>query len=133
MDAETVAVAQSCLDAAHDGTLGFPEIIGTLMEAGFEGYAVNYRTGAQTFYLPDGGSVALPIHPCPGRVAARFQPEEMEALVRWAQSGDPAYSYRAFSERAKRAGCAGYLVSFPGRRAVYFGRTGETHVELFPR
>ena len=37
------------------------------------------------------------------------------------------------SERAKRAGCAGYLVSFPGRRAVYFGRTGETHVELFPR
>jgi len=31
------------------------------------------------------------------------------------------------------AGCTGYLVSFPGQRAVYFGRTGETHVEHFPQ
>lgn len=30
------------------------------------------------------------------------------------------------------AGCAGYLVSLPGRRVVYYGRTGETHVELIP-
>jgi hypothetical protein len=27
------------------------------------------------------------------------------------------------------AGCAGHLISFPGRRALYFGRTGETRVE----
>ncbi len=31
------------------------------------------------------------------------------------------------------AGCAGYFVSLIGRRAVYFGRTAETHVEPFPR
>lgn len=30
------------------------------------------------------------------------------------------------------AGFEGYLVSLPGRRAVYFGRTAETHVEHFP-
>jgi hypothetical protein len=26
----------------------------------------------------------------------------------------------------------GYLVSFPGRRVLYFGRTGETHAEHLP-
>jgi hypothetical protein len=31
------------------------------------------------------------------------------------------------------AGCAGYIVSFLGRRVVYFGRTAETHVEHFPK
>ena len=30
------------------------------------------------------------------------------------------------------AGCAGYLVSFPGRRVLYWGRTAHTHVEMFP-
>jgi hypothetical protein len=32
----------------------------------------------------------------------------------------------------KALGCAGYLVSFPGRRVVYFGRAAEFHVERFP-
>ena len=47
--------------------------------------------------------------------------------------GDSDYSYRGFCEKAKEAGCAGYLVSFLGRRVVYFGRTAETHVEHSPR
>ena len=32
----------------------------------------------------------------------------------------------------KNAGCAGYFVSIPGKRVVYYGRTGETHVEIIP-
>jgi hypothetical protein len=31
------------------------------------------------------------------------------------------------------AGCAGYQVSFTGRRAVYYGTTAEVHVEHFPQ
>jgi len=34
--------------------------------------------------------------------------------------------------QVKAAGCAGYLVSFLGRRVVYYGRSAETHVEHFP-
>jgi len=33
----------------------------------------------------------------------------------------------------KAAGCAGYLVSFLGRRVLYFGRSAGTHVEHFPK
>jgi uncharacterized protein YbcV (DUF1398 family) len=133
MDAERTAVAETCLLAAHDGTLSFPEIVGKLIAAGFEGYTVDYRRNNQTYYLPDGDSVAMDMQTPAGNVAAAFDATEVERLVRWAQANPPDYSYIAFCEKAKAVGCAGYLVSFPGRRVVYFGRTAETHVEHFPK
>lgn len=133
MDAERIAVAKACLDAAHDGSLSFPEIIGKLIDAGFEGYAVDYRRNSQIYYLPDGDSVELDLPHSTGAVAAAFDSLGVEALVRWAQANDPEYSYSAFCEKVKDAGCAGYLVSFLGRRVLYYGRTAETHVELFPQ
>lgn len=133
MDAHHIAIARTCLDAAHDGSRGFPAIVGMLIEAGFEGYMVDYRRSSQTYYLPDGDSVMLDMPQAAHPVAAAFDAATVAALVRWAQSGDADYSYSAFSGKAACAGCAGYLVSFPGRRVVYFGRTGETHVEHMPQ
>ncbi|QXQ05803.1 hypothetical protein KX816_16540 [Sphingosinicellaceae bacterium] len=49
MDAERTAIAEDCLKAAHNGSLSFPEIIGTLLEVGFEGYSVDYRRNSQTY------------------------------------------------------------------------------------
>jgi hypothetical protein len=42
MNSEQTSVARRCLDAAH-----FPEIVGRLIAAGFEGYAVDYRSETQ--------------------------------------------------------------------------------------
>lgn len=133
MDAERIAVAKACLDAAHDGSLSFPEIIGKLVGAGFEGYAVDFRRNVQLYYLPDGDNVELDMPHAAGPTAATFNSAGVEALVRWAQANGPDYSYAAFCNRVKAAGCAGYLVSFLGRRVVYYGRTAETHVEPFPK
>lgn len=132
MDAERTSIAENCLHAAHDGSQSFPEIVRTLMSAGFEGYTVDYRRNTQTFYLPDGDSLQLEMIPSAGTVAAAFHAGEVERQVRWAQAKPADYSYSAFCAKAKAAGCAGYLVSFLGRRVVYFGRTAETHVEHFP-
>ncbi len=133
MNAERISIAATCLDAAHDGTLSFPEIVGKLIAAGFESYEVNYRRNIQTFYLPDGDSVVLDMRPFSRNVAATFDAAEIERLVRWAQADSADYSYVSFSENAMAAGCAGYIVSFSGRRVVYFGRTAEIHVEHFPK
>lgn len=132
MDAERIDIAKTCLAAAHDGSLNFPVIVGKLIAAGFEGYTVDYRRDSQTFYSTDGDSVVLEMQRSAGSVASAFDAPEIERLVRWAQADPSGYSYVAFSEKAKAAGCAGYLVSFLGRRVVYFGRTAETHVEHFP-
>ncbi|WP_257166465.1 DUF1398 domain-containing protein [Bradyrhizobium sp. SRS-191] len=132
MDADQIAVAKTCLDAAHDGSLSFPEIVGRLIAAGFESYAVDYRCNTQTWYLPGGDHLTLPMQQAAARVGSAFDAVMIEHLVRWAQSNSADYSYAAFSEKAKAAGCAGYIVSFLGRRVVYFGRSAETHVEHFP-
>lgn len=132
MDARPMAVARECLDAAYDGTMAFPDIVGTLIEAGFEGYMVDYRRGTTTCFQPDGDSVVLENRPTGGTVAAAFDAVGIAAQVRWAQASPPDYSYGSFCANAKALGCAGYLVSFPGKRVLYFGRTADTHVEWFP-
>jgi uncharacterized protein YbcV (DUF1398 family) len=48
-----------------------------------------------------------------------------------AQSGR-RIDYHAFCERIAAGGCVGYFVSLAGRRALYYGRTGDTYIEPFP-
>ena len=40
--------------------------------------------------------------------------------------------YRKFCHRMRTRAHVGYFVSLAGRRAVYYGRTGDEHVERFP-
>jgi uncharacterized protein YbcV (DUF1398 family) len=132
MNASTVAIAERCLRGAEHDTMTFPDIVRTLAEVGFEGYAVDFRASTATYYLQDGASAGLAIAEAPA-VSAAFDVAPIQAAIREAQALAPGYSYRGFCQKVAAAGCAGYLVSFSGRRALYYGRTGETHVELFPK
>jgi uncharacterized protein YbcV (DUF1398 family) len=132
MDPHRTALATACLNGAHDGSMAFPEIVAALTGAGFDGYMVDYRCDTTTYFLPDGAPLVLRNHPSGGPVAAAFDQPGVAARIRWAQSAAPDYSYAAFCAQVKALGCAGYIVSFPGRRVLYFGRTAETHVEHFP-
>ncbi|MFT3732148.1 MAG: DUF1398 domain-containing protein [Hyphomicrobium sp.] len=133
MDAQQTSIAESCLNAAYDKTMAFPEIVGTLINAGFEGYVVDYRRNTTTYFLADGDGVTLENRSSEEKVAAQFDQPGIVAQIRWAQANPPDYSYMAFCKNVKALGCAGYIVSFLGRRVLYFGRTAETHVEHFPQ
>jgi uncharacterized protein YbcV (DUF1398 family) len=132
MNAEMTAIAQTALTAAYEGTLDFPKIVRMLLEAGFEGYSVDYRRGTTIYFLPSGDSIELAMPETTGSVAPEFKASVIESAVRDAQTNAPGYTYVSFCARVKAAGCAGYMVSFPGRRVAYFGRTAELHVEHFP-
>ncbi len=132
MDTKQRATAQQCLEGAENGTMTFPQIVGTLIEAGFDGYLIDLRLSQATYYLPGGEGLELPTHGSVIAVAAQFDTGAVQAAIREAQALVPGYTYRGFCDKVKQAGCAGYLVSFPGRRVLYFGRTAETHVEHFP-
>jgi uncharacterized protein YbcV (DUF1398 family) len=132
MDDQKKALARTCIDAAEKNTMTFPQIVGALMGAGFESYAIDFRRATATYYLPDGDSVALATHQVETAVAPAFDSARISAAVKEAQQLVPGYTYRGFCRKVAAAGCAGYVVSFSGRRAVYIGRTGETHVEHFP-
>lgn len=132
MNDQQKITAQTCLQAAEGNTMAFPQIVGALMDAGFESYAIDFRRGTATYYLPDGDSIELPARRVEAAIAPALDTARMQAAVREAQQLVPGYTYRGFCEKAVSAGCAGYLVSFSGRRVLYMGRTAETHVEPFP-
>lgn len=132
MTDDQIALAQRCLSAAENDSMAFPDIVGALIAAGFESYAIDYRRATATYYLPDGDSIMLDSHRVDGDVSPHFDTVSLQAAIREAQTQAPGYSYAGFSRKAVAAGIAGYIVSFIGRRAVYFGRTGECHVEHFP-
>lgn len=132
MNEHQISVARTCLAAAEANTMAFPQIVGNLMEAGFESYAIDFRRASATYYLPDGESIELPAHRVEAPIASALDAARMQAAIREAQQQIAGYTYRGFCEKAAQAGCAGYIVSFSGRRALYVGRTAETHVEHFP-
>ncbi len=126
------AIAQKCLQGAEENTMNFPEIVQTLMKAGFEGYMIDFRRATATYYLPSGESVQLSMHKVDAQIAPTFDSSTVQAAIREAQEQLPDYTYKNFCQKITKAGCAGYMVSFSGRRAHYFGRTAETHTEYFP-
>lgn len=132
MDDHRKAVARTCLDGAENNTMTFPEIVARLIQAGFEGYAVDFRRALATYYMPDGDLVDVPTHRIDVPVAPSFDAGRIQAAIRDAQRLVPGYTYPGFCEKVASAGCAGYIVSFSGRRALYIGRTAETYVEPLP-
>ncbi|TPW28722.1 DUF1398 domain-containing protein [Pararhizobium mangrovi] len=133
MDQSQKDAAEKCLRGAEDNSMTFPEIVGTLMQEGFESYAIDFRRASAVYYRPDGDSVAVSTHRPAVSVAANFDTTIIQGAIREAQQLVPGYSYAGFCKTIMEAGCAGYIVSFSGRRAVYFGRSAETHVEHLPQ
>jgi len=132
MNEDLVRIAKTCRDGAATNTMTFPEIVRTLMQNGFEGYMIDLRRSLASYYAVSGESCELPTHRVETPVSPAFDSSLVREAIKEAQSLVPGYTYLGFCEKVAAAGCAGYLVSLSGRRALYFGRTAETHVEHFP-
>ncbi|MDO8423352.1 MAG: DUF1398 family protein [Parvibaculum sp.] len=132
MTDDKVDVAQTCLAGAEDNSMSFPQIIGALMQAGFESYEICFRGETATYYLPDGESLELATHKAGTPVAPALNVSALQAAISEAQQQVAGYTYKGFCEKAKAAGCARYIVSLSGRRALYIGRDAATHTEFFP-
>ena len=130
MDPQITLVLVECTKDSDEGRATFPQVIAKLMAAGVEGYHADLRRAGKTYYLPDGDSAVVPSASVATVPARDFSAHAVVAALRAIQA--QAIDYRAFCERIAAAGCVGYVVSLPGRRAVYFGRTAETYVEMFP-
>lgn len=130
MTIDIQAAVAEATRGSEDGRLNFPQVLGLLMAAGVEGYLCDLRRDTKTYYLPDGQSIEVDATPLETPVALAFDAAIVAEAVGRSQRG--AHDYKAFCEMVMAAGCAGYIVSMPGRRVVYFGRTAEIHVEHFP-
>jgi len=131
MNANWRDVARATLKGSETGAMTFPQSLKMLMEAGFDGYAVDFRRSTRAYYMPGGESIELKTERTEP-VAERFDVAAIKEALREAQALVPGYTYKGFCAKVTRAGCAGYVVSLLGKRVLYYGRTGETHTEYFP-
>lgn len=130
MDRSITTVMQTCTGSSDAEQASFPDIIGQLMGVGVERYHADLCRAEKTYFLPSGESHVTPCLRIAGEPAAAFSAGQVEAAIRASQSQQ--IGYREFCRRIMDAGCVGYIVSLTGRRAVYYGRTGDMHVEHFP-
>lgn len=129
MDSHVKAVLREMSEASDEERITFPEVVKALMDVGIERYHTDLVAARKTYYLPNGDFEETQSHKADG-AALMFSAEGVEKAVRAIQRQEIAY--REFCRRIADAGCVGYFVSLAGRRAVYYGRTGDQHVEWFP-
>jgi uncharacterized protein YbcV (DUF1398 family) len=130
MDAHIKDVIEEATRASDEERVTFGEVVLKLTHAGVERYHADLLRGEKTYYLPDGESAVVAGAPVAVAPAHAFSASGVDAAVRDIQAGK--IQYRAFCARIAAAGCVGYHVSLAGQRAVYYGRTGDCHVEWFP-
>lgn len=114
-----------------DGTMSFPEVVTSLLDAGVEYYHVDYIGMRKTFYSADGEVVVTPIaYEGLPPVAAAFDLAALRADI--LDSQQKGQKYRDFTRRAVEAGTQSYYAFLRGRRVTYLGRQGDQHTEWFP-
>lgn len=130
MEYATESIIRETLSASDAGRIHFGEVVGALVAAGVESYAVDYRAARATYYLPDGDTLTLDLAALSAPIAAEFSLSRLREAILGAQRGEVMYPQ--FKQRSQAAGCVGYTVWLAGRHVAYHGRKGETHVEPFP-
>jgi uncharacterized protein YbcV (DUF1398 family) len=130
MNQELTRTVRECAEGSLTGAMTFPEIVARLAAVGVERYHADYTRQEATYYTAGGDSlvVAVPHEPTPTPV--EFSQAAVADAVRQSQRGE--HTYPDFVRKTMAAGCVGYFVQISGRRVIYFGRSGESHVELFP-
>ena len=117
--------------ATMNGSLPFPEIVGKLIANGVEYYHMDYALGSFSFY---GATVAVVTAPLLFEglppISEHFDAASLKAAI--LDSQQHGQTFRAFCERAVKAGAQGYFVFLRGERVTYLGRQGDQHTEWFP-
>jgi uncharacterized protein YbcV (DUF1398 family) len=130
MQENVIRIMQECTDASDHERISFPEVVMKLMQAGVERYHADLLRAEKIYYLPSGESHRVQAAQIEAVPAMVFTADDVAAAVRAIQTRQ--IKYREFCERIAQAGCVGYMVSLTGRRAVYYGRSGDSYVEPFP-
>lgn len=128
----TPEILDQCTTGAFDGSVPFPETLRRISEDGVEWYSANLIFGMKTYF---GSNLSHYQTPWPGysrpSIADEFSAEGVSRAIRASQAKE--ISYREFLQRIASAGVVYYTVHLKGRKAIYFGRHGDSFIEPFPQ
>lgn len=124
-------VAKECTLLSDAEKIAFPEVVRRLLEAGIELYYADLLSSTKTYYT---GSVSYTVpsqHKNENAVNPMFNAVDVIKAIRQSQAGE--IHYQEFLKKIMQAGVISYMVFLTGRKAIYFGRKGEQHIEEFPQ
>lgn len=126
------SVILECNRLAFLDQMTFPQSLAELGKIGVERYFADLVRMEKIHYSACGDSLAepMPLTDAP-EIADQFSSEAVVAALRASQQ--KKIDYPQFLRQIMSAGCVMYWVFLTGRKAIYLGRTGEFHVENFPR
>ncbi|MBS0236690.1 MAG: DUF1398 family protein [Proteobacteria bacterium] len=111
-------------------TMSFLEFVKTLIDVGMERYTVDFVSLKAAYYsinnevyITDFEFEKLPI-------SLQFDQASVKEAVLASREG--RMKYKDFLPYIANAGCCRYEVFITGKKVIYFGRDGSTHIELFP-
>lgn len=123
-----IDVIKDCNRLGAEGKITFAEVVSRFLEAGIERYQVDFVLGSNTYYTVNGETHIEPSHKHP--VSAKFEAEKIADAVKQSQQGK--ITYPRFIDLITKAGCSNYTAYLTGKRVIYSGRQGDSHIELFP-
>lgn len=126
-----IEVFNQTTQGSINGTMKFPTVIQLLMENGVEAYHVDLVRNEKTFYMPNGDSHKEKFNIPKFEIAKEFSSEKVKATIKESQASK--ITYIEFLESITKAGSNYYIVYLNGRKAIYFGRNGDLHIENFPQ
>ncbi|HWB54261.1 MAG TPA: DUF1398 family protein [Tepidisphaeraceae bacterium] len=126
-----VSVILECTRLAMLNQMTFPQSLAELAKIGVERYTADLVRLEKTHYSACGDSLTdpLPLSDAP-EIAEQFSANAVVAALRAIQQ--KKIDYAQFLRQIMSAGCATYWVFLKGRKAIYLGRSGESHIENFP-
>ena len=125
-----IDVISGALSGSLAGTNAFPDVVRILTAEGVESHRADLVRLEETFYTPDGTTHVEKMDFPARSIGEHFSATEVVSAIRASQAGQSKYPQ--FLNRVMDAGTTSYVVYLSGKRAIYFGRKGEFHVEEFP-
>ncbi len=124
-------VLRNCLLLAMSNKMTFPETVRKMFEIGVERYDADLTRMEKRYYAEDGKTHAdtIPLSAAPA-IGREFSDEAVKGAIEAIRRRD--IDYPEFLRKIMAAGTVSYTVYLDGRRAIYFGRGGEFHIEPFP-
>lgn len=127
MDINTI---EKCTALSLAGELTFSEALQRLAVAGNERYIVDLIDFKKISYGSEDETYTTSFNFTGPKVARKFDDKAVKDAILDIQQSK--IDYQTFLRRIMTAGCCYYEVFIMGKKAIYFGRDGSFHIELFP-
>lgn len=113
------------------GTITFGEVVKNLLAIGVESYDADLVRMEKTYYMPNGETHLEGLDYKGPHIAQDFSEPGVVAALKAIQKQE--INYVEFLNRILKAGTTRYIVFLAGRKAIYYGRRGDFHIENFPK